>query len=111
MTQFNPAPTTIEAILDPRWLEGVLYKDFPGAEVTGSEIVESTFNTATKTRVAVKVRNAPPGLIDTICVKGMLSEVGKLYLANGVSKTEALFYQDLAPPLSKHIKTPPCLYA
>jgi len=111
MPEFNPAPTEIEAILDPRWLEAVLYKDFPGVEVTGAKIVESTFNTATKTRVALEVRNAPPGLIKTICIKGMLNDVGKLYLANGVSRTEALFYQELAQPLSSHIKTPPCLYA
>jgi len=111
MTSHNPAPTDIDEILDPRWLEAVLYKDFPGVEVTGTEVVESTFNTATKTRVAIEVRNAPPNLVKTICIKGMLSEVGKLYLANGVAKTEALFYQELAEPLSKHFKLPPCLYA
>jgi len=111
MSSFNPAPMQIAEILNPRWLEAVVYKDFPGVEVTGSEILELTFNSATKTRIAVKVENAPPELTKNICVKGMHNAAGQLYVASGVSKTEALFYQELAVPLSKSFNLPRCIYS
>jgi hypothetical protein len=111
MTSFNPAPMQIAEILNPRWLEAVVYKDFPGVEVTGSEILELTFNSATKTRIAVKVENAPPELTKNICVKGMHNAAGQLYVASGVSQTEALFYQELAVPLSKSFNLPRCIYS
>jgi hypothetical protein len=110
MTSFSPAPMQIAEVLNPRWLETVLYKEFPGVQVTGSEILELQFNSATKTRIAVKVENAPLELTKNICVKGMHNAAGQLYVASGVSKTEALFYQDLAVPLSKSFNLPRCIY-
>ena len=109
---YNPAPTELDQILDPGWLKSVLYKDYPGVEVEGVEVVHSFANTATKARVALTLGGASADAPSRICIKGMLGEVGRPFIIqDGPSRREARFYRDLAPPLGEKLSLPPCLHA
>jgi len=108
----NPAPLRLAEILEPSWLEEHVYADIPGVRVTGTTVIWKQENTATKVRLTVEAENAPAGMVRALCVKGMLDESGAPWVKNGVSRTEAHFYSDLAPGLrAAGLRLPDCLYS
>jgi aminoglycoside phosphotransferase (APT) family kinase protein len=102
----NPAPVTVDGVLSPQWLSEALSDQFPGVEVTGSEVTETLRTVATKVRFAIDCAptsgSRPPA---ALCVKGYFDRAEQGY---GAGQTEGQFYRHLAPHLP--VRTPPCVY-
>ena len=94
------APTSVEGVLDPAWLARALY---PGraVRIDAIEVVWTLSNTATKIRAALTLAGPDVDATAGICIKGMLGEQARPYLASGVSRTEAMFYRELAGPIGE----------
>jgi len=105
MTEFDPAPTKLAHVIDPKWLSHMLSTRWPGTIVEKVDIVETLITQATKVRLALDVRGiaGPP---TRICIKGVLSPTGVPSVA---SVGETLFYQTIAEHMP--VRRPPCIYA
>lgn len=62
MSNFDPAPTRLDEVVDPAWLGAMLSVHWPGTTVRNVDIVETLITHATKVRIALDVGDAagPP---------------------------------------------------
>lgn len=106
MTTFDPAPEKLETVVSTPWLSQMLQQRWPGALVTGVEIVEVLATQATKARLALAIEGGGPDVPDQICIKGVLTDTGAIPSASIV---ETLFYREAAAGLP--VRVPTCLHA
>lgn len=106
MTVFDPAPTMLEQVLDPAWVEGMLAARWPDACVRGVDVVETLATQATKVRFTIDVEDAPAFLPTALCAKGVLTRTGA---PSQASVVETLFYARLAERAG--VRVPPCIHA
>lgn len=106
---FDPAPVTLDAVLDPAWLGRALGGEHAPLDVNSVRIVDQFGPSATKVRMELEFgRSVPPGTPSAYCLKGFFGDSALGYLASGVQITEAGFYSDCAPHLSMRLA--PCAY-
>ena len=105
-TAFEPAPTTLDHVISPEWLSGMLSTRWPGTVVEQVTVIETLATQATKVRLALVLNGAGPNVPTRICVKGVLTPTGALSTASVI---ETKFYRDCADWLPVHI--PHCIYA
>ena len=103
---FDPAPTDLDAVIDPAWLTGMVAGRWPGARVTRARIVETIVTQATKIRLALDIDGAGDDLPSNICIKGILTPTGA---PSSASVVETLFYRDIAARVP--VRVPACVYA
>ncbi|TVV76720.1 phosphotransferase [Sphingomonas solaris] len=106
MTDFNPAPATLDDVVSPAWLGAMLGTRWPGVEVRGVEIVETLVTQATKVRLKLDVAGGGADVPTRICIKGVLVDSGAHPSASIV---ETLFYRHAAETLP--VTVPGCIYA
>jgi len=104
-SQSSLAPTSLEEVLSPAWLNTALEESLPGVEVASTLVTETLKTVATKVRFNVAYRHAPPGAPPAFCVKGSFDAEGAV---RSGGTTEANFYRDLASSLP--VRVPPCFY-
>lgn len=95
MRSFDPAPTSLKAVMTPEWLSAMLSRCWPGAQVRNVETVELLVTMATKVRLSLEVDGAD-GAPTAICIKGILTKTEARATSSIV---ETLFYRDLADNL------------
>ena len=105
MDDFDPAPASLEEVLDPAWLTPMLRSRWPGAEVRAVEVLETLVTQATKVRLKLDLAGNS-GAPTRICIKGILVDSGAHPSASVV---EAQFYRDAAATLP--VSVPGCLYS
>lgn len=105
MPHFNPAPATLDEVLDPAWLSAMLVPNWPGAKVTNVTIVEVLATQATKARIALTIEGRSDAPL-ALCIKGVLIDTGAVPAASIV---ETLFYREAAAVLPATV--PPCIHA
>lgn len=106
MTEFEPAPVDLAAVISAEWLGQILAIRWPGTEVRKVDVVEILATQATKVRLNLDVDGGGPGVPTRICIKGVLTDTGALPSASIV---ETLFYREAAAYLP--VKVPDCIYA
>ena len=110
MTQFDPAPLTLDTALMPEWLSAMLGANWPGAEVRQVDVVEVLATQATKARIALVIDGGMNGAGQSpptrLCIKGVLTDTGAVHSASIV---ETLFYREAAAALP--VRVPGCIHA
>ena len=106
MTQFDPAPVSLDTVLTPEWLSAMLSERWPGAVVRDVEVVELLATQATKARIKLDVDGGGEGVPTRLCMKGVLTDTGAFPSASIV---ETLFYSDAAANLP--LLVPGCIHA
>jgi aminoglycoside phosphotransferase (APT) family kinase protein len=102
-----PVPRTLEAALDPRWLESVLASVSGGATIEAVRQVELIKTVATKVRFEVDF--AGEAGTQGFCMKGLL-DVDELTARGGATCVlEADFYSHVAPTVA--VRVPDCVAA
>jgi len=106
MTSFDPAPEHLHEVTSPAWLGQMLGRKWPGARVTGVEVVELLATQATKVRLKLEVECADTSVPTQICIKGVLTDTGAVPSASIV---ETLFYREAASGLP--VRVPGSIHA
>lgn len=106
MTDFNPAPVSLDTVLTPAWLDAMLGSRWPGAAVRKVEVVEVLVTQATKARIRLEVDGGGEGVPTELCIKGILTDTGAVPSASIV---ETLFYREAAAILP--VRVPGCIHA
>jgi hypothetical protein len=106
MTDFDPAPVSLDSVLSPDWLTTMLNTHWPDAVVTSVETVEVLATQATKARLKLAVEGGGDGVPTDICIKGVLTDTGAMPSASIV---ETLFYREAAAGLP--VRVPDCIHA
>ena len=106
MTDFDPAPELLDTVTSPAWLSQMLAQRWPGAQVTGVEVVEVLATQATKARLKMQIEGGGPNVPTRICIKGVLTDTGA---APSASIVETLFYAVAAAELP--LRVPECIHA
>ena len=106
MNVFDPAPVSLDTVISPGWLTAMLAPHWPGAVVTGAEVVEVLATQATKARLKLEVTGGGQGVPTAICIKGVLTDTGAVPAASIV---ETLFYREAATALP--LRVPGCIHA
>jgi hypothetical protein len=107
VTAQGDIPRTLDAALDPRWLERVLADAFDGRRVIAVEQVELIRTVATKVRFTVTFE----GLAEPValCLKGLLDVDAATARGGPVTVLEGDFYEKLAPSID--VRVPDCIAA
>ena len=103
---FDPAPTSLENVVQPEWLTSILIRQWPGAKVERATIVETLVTQATKVRVQLELAGAGPEVPRKICIKGVLT---KTDVPTTASLVETRFYRDTASQIP--VRVPACIHA
>lgn len=103
---FDPAPTSLDAVLDPAWLSAMLSSRWPDAEVQDVTVVETLVTQATKVRLALEVSGGGDDVPTHICIKGILTPT---QVPSTASVVETRFYRDCAA--HQPVRVPHCVYA
>ena len=104
---FDPAPTSLAAVVDPQWLSAMLSHRWPGTDVVGVEIVETLVTQATKVRLSLTfTKSSHPDVPAAVCIKGILVPT---QVTGTASVVETRFYRDCAT--RQPVRVPQCYYA
>lgn len=106
MSDFDPAPVTLETVVSPEWLSAMLAARWPGAQVREARVVELLATQATKVRLRLVVEGGGDDVPTQICIKGVLTDTGA---APSASLVETLFYREAAAGLP--VRVPDCIHA
>ncbi len=106
MTEFDPAPPSLDLVLKPDWLGAMLGAQWPGAVVRNVEVVELLATQATKVRIKLDVDGGGEGVPTHLCIKGVLTDTGA---PPSASIVETLFYREAAADLP--VVVPGCIHA
>ena len=104
---FDPAPTSLAAVVDPQWISAMLSHRWPGTDVVGVEIVETLVTQATKVRLSLTfTKSSHPDVPAAVCIKGILVPT---QVTGTASVVETRFYRDCAT--RQPVRVPQCYYA
>jgi hypothetical protein len=106
---FSPAPLSLDELLDTGWLSWALSQGREPVRVTDFDVIETLGPSALKIRMVVRYADAPVGLPDRLCIKGVFDPKLANYLQSGAQEAEANFYAQCAPLLS--CRVPPTYYS
>jgi hypothetical protein len=100
----DPAPTSLDEVLDPSWLTEALSARYPGVKVIGAEAYWEQKNVATKVRFRIEVDPMPAPPPPNWCVKAYFGRPDRF----AAGEREGEFYRELAPKVP--ITVPTCEY-
>jgi hypothetical protein len=107
-TKLPPVPTSLDELLDPRWMSAALGVCYPGVVVTGITAVEVFTRLSTICRFLIDCDGGRPvGLSPALVAKGYFSETSQAIPNPG--QQEARFYATVAP--RSGVRTLRCVYA